>query len=487
MHVLATALFDRQAFQTCISHGIVLGDDGRKASKSLRNFPDPYAMWNTYGSDAVRLSLMGSPVLRGGNLIVAEESIREQVRGVLLPLWNTWYFFSLYANTVADGEGYVAAAPSPGSVADLDELDRYVLAKTRAFADAAKADLEAYDIPGAVQRLKDHLDVVTNWYVRNSRDRFWAEDAEAYDTLFTVLEVTCRVAAPLAPMVTEEIWRGLTGQRSVHLTDWPDADSSEDATATALVADEALVAAMDAVREVVSTAHGLRKANKLRVRQPLRSLVVAVPEPAALQPFADLIADEVNLKEVRLVSEAETPAARYGLVTTLQVNARAAGPRLGKDVQKVIQAARAGSWEQTEAGVLAGGVALQEGEYSLVTKVEDRFGDSIAAAVLPGGGFVVLDLALDDELLGDGYARDVVRQVQDARKAAGLHVADRITLRLSVPGTWAQAVADRSAFIGEETLALQVAVEASPMVVDGDGDGVDDRTVGIELTKVAQS
>ncbi|WP_420114279.1 DUF5915 domain-containing protein, partial [Pseudactinotalea sp.] len=195
--------------------------------------------------------------------------------------------------------------------------------------------------------------------------------------------------------------------------------------------------------------------------------------------------DEVNLKEVRLVSEAETPAEQYGLVTTLQVNARAAGPRLGKDVQRVIQAARAGGWEQEVDGtVTAGGVALLEGEYSLVTKVEDRFGDAIAAAVLPGGGFVVLDLALDDELLGDGYARDVVRQVQDARKAAGLHVADRITLRLSVPGPWAQAVADRATFIGEETLAVDVAVEASRLATDGDFDGEDDRAVGVELTKV---
>src|SRR5690606_18310809 len=197
-------------------------------------------------------------------------------------------------------------------------------------------------------------------------------------TLATVLEVTCRVAAPLAPMVTEEVWRGLTGGRTVHLTDWPDADSPADAYAAALVADDALVAAMDAVREVVSVAHGLRKANKLRVRQPLRSLVVAVPDPEALAPFANLIAEEVNLKEVRLVDEAATPAAEYGLVTTLQVNARAAGPRLGKDVQKVIQAARAGGWEQTDdGGVLAAGIALQEGEYALVTKVEDRLGDSI--------------------------------------------------------------------------------------------------------------
>ncbi len=487
MHVLATALFDRPAFRTCISHGIVLGDDGRKASKSLRNYPDPYEMWNTYGSDAVRLSLMGSPVLRGGNLIVAEESIREQVRGVLLPLWNTWYFFSLYANTVADGAGYDASAPAPEAVPGLDVLDRYVLAKTRDFLDGVRADLEGYDIPGAVQRLKDHLDVVTNWYVRSSRDRFWAERTGAFDTLHTVLEVTTRAAAPLAPLVTEEVWRGLTGGRAVHLADWPDpeAGASTDPTAAALVRDDALVAAMDTVREVVSTAHALRKANKLRVRQPLRSLLVAVADPEALQPFADLVAEEINVKEVRLVDEAQTSAAEHGLVTTLQVNARAAGPRLGRDVQRVIQAARAGSWQQADDGtVTVDGIELQEGEYALVTKVEDRLGDTVAAAVLPGGGFVVLDLELDDELLGDGYARDVVRQVQDARKAAGLHVADRITLRLAVPAPWAQAVADRAAFIGEETLAVDVAVEASPVATDGDDDGVDDRAVAVQLAKV---
>ncbi len=483
MHVLATALFDRNAFRSAISHGIVLGDDGRKASKSLRNFPDPQVMWGKYGSDAVRLSLMGSPVLRGGNLIVAEESIREQVRGVLLPLWNTWYFFSLYANTVADGAGYDARPPS--TVADLDVLDRYVLAKTRDLVEGARADLLAYDIPGAVARLKDHLDVVTNWYVRNSRDRFWGEETGAYDTLAAVLEVTCRVAAPLAPMVVEEVWRGLTGERSVHLTDWPDPDDADDAWASVLVADDALVASMDAARSVVSVAHGLRKANKLRVRQPLRSLTVALPEGVALADFAGLIGDEVNVKEVRLVDEATTSAADHGLVTTLQVNARVAGPRLGRDVQRVIQAARAGSWEQADDGtVTVDGIALADGEYALVTKVEERLGDTVAAAVLPGGGFVVLDLELDDELLGDGYARDVVRQVQDERKAQGLHVADRIRLRLSVPTTWAQAVADRADLIGSETLAVEVVVEASPVAPDGDFDGVDDRSVGVDLSKV---
>ncbi|MFV0426256.1 MAG: class I tRNA ligase family protein, partial [Beutenbergiaceae bacterium] len=476
LHVLATALFDRPSFRTCVSHGIVLGDDGRKASKSLRNYPDPYQMWNTYGSDAVRLSLMGSPVLRGGNLIVAEASIREQVRGVLLPLWNTWYFFSLYANTVAGGAGYDAKVPS--DVANLDVLDRYMLAKTADFADAVKADLSDYDIPAAVGKLRDHLDVLTNWYVRNSRQRFWDESGGAYDTLFTVLEVTCRVAAPLAPLVAEEVWRGLTGGRSVHLTDWPDSAAASDAPAAALVPDAELVAAMDTVRTVVSTAHGLRKANSLRVRQPLRRLTVAVENPDALADFTSLIADEVNLKDVRLVSEEQAPAAEFGLVTTLQINARVAGPRLGKDVQRVIGAARAGGWQaDADGNVTVDGIALQDGEFSLVTKVEDRFGDSIAAAVLPGGGFVVLDLELDDELLGDGYARDVVRQVQDARKAAGLHVADRITLRLGVPTQWAQAVLDRSEFIATETLATDVHVDATPMPDDGD------HSVAVDLAK----
>src|SRR5699024_7825518 len=274
LHVLATALFDRPAFRTCVSHGIVLGDDGRKASKSLRNYPDPTLMWDTYGSDAVRLSLMSSPVLRGGNLIVAEESIREQVRGVLLPLWNTYYFFTLYANSVGGGKGggLEARAVRPQEVEGLEVMDRYILARTRDLADTVRADMEAYDVPAAAARIREHLDVLTNWYVRTSRNRFWEEDAGAYNTLYTALEVLARVMAPLAPMVTEEVWRGLTGERSVHLTDWPDRPRE--------FADDALVAAMDAVREVVSAAHGLRKANQLRVRQPLRRLRVAVENPS---------------------------------------------------------------------------------------------------------------------------------------------------------------------------------------------------------------
>lgn len=454
LHVLATAIFDRPAFTTSVSHGIVLGSDGRKMSKSLRNYPDVNEVFDRDGSDAMRWFLMASPILRGGNLVVTEEGIRENVRQVLLPVWNTWYFLSLYAGAANGGQGRVGREVTPEEAAGLPVMDRYLLARTRTLAADVRTMLEAYDVPGACQAVREHLDVLTNWYVRTSRDRFWEEDEAAFNTLHTALEVLMRVMAPLAPLITEEVWRGLTGGRSVHLTDWPVLDD-------AFAADE-LVATMDRVRDVVSTTLGLRKAGGLRVRQPLRALQVVTDEPAALEPFARLIADEVNVKVVDLRSLADDAAEEYGVYTKLTVNARAAGPRLGKDVQRVIKAARSGAWEQTDGGVVVDGIALEEQEYTLTTEVEDRAGDERAAGVLDGGGFVVLDTALDDELLAEGVARDVVRRVQDERKAAGLHVTDRITLAVDVPGRYARWIENHADLVTEETLAVSLTVDVSP-------------------------
>ena len=462
LHVLATALFDVPAFRTCVSHGIVLGSDGRKMSKSLRNYPDVGEVFDRDGSDAMRWFLMASPILRGGNLVVTEEGIRQEVRQVLLPLWNTWYFFGLYANAAGLEAGPVAAEDVPG----LPVMDRYLLARTRSLAADLRRLLDAYDVPGACAAVRDYLDVLTNWYVRTSRQRFWDEDPAAFNTLYTALEVLTRVMAPLAPLVTEEVWRGLTGGRSVHLTDWPvppgtDGSAASDPVAAALLPQDALVAAMEQTRGVVSATLGLRKARSLRVRQPLRELVIVVAQPAALEPFAALVRDEVNVKSVAVKDLSQVPPEEYGVRTRLTVNARAAGPRLGRDVQRVIRGAREGAWQETPQGVVVDGVALQDEEYTLATEIAGGAPES-AAAVLPGGGFVVLDTALDDELLGDGYARDVIRAVQDERKAVGLHVTDRITLELDVPAQWAQAVQDRAEEIAAETLAVAVRVEASP-------------------------
>lgn len=473
LHVLATALFDRPAFRSAVSHGIVLGSDGRKMSKSLRNYPDVSEVLDRDGSDAMRWFLMSSPILRGGNLIVTEDGIRDSVRQVLLPVWSTYYFFTLYAGAAKGGAGLTGRLVTADEVAGLGAMDRYLLARTRLLVANVQQQMDAYDIAGACETVREHLDVLTNWYVRTQRDRFWAEDADAFNTLFTALETLTRVMAPLAPLLSEEVWRGLTGGRSVHLTDWPsltDADGTATALGAVLVDDAALVATMDRVRTACSLSLGVRKANKLRVRQPLARLTVVVEDPAALEPYADLLASELNVKAVELLDLASGAAQQYGIERRLAVNARAAGPRLGRGVQAAIKAAKAGDWrEETDGTVVVvtpdGDVALETSEYEVTTVVGAAgAGDgepTIGAAVLPGGGFVVLDLALDDALRAEGFARDLVREVQDARKAADLNVSDRIDLTLTVAEGDVAAVEAHRELISSETLAVTLTVVAS--------------------------
>ena len=420
LHVLATALFDKPAFRTCVAHGIVLGNDGQKMSKSLRNYPDVSEVFDRDGSDAMRWFLMASPILRGGNLIVTEQGIREGVRQVLLPLWNAYSFLALYApkkGTWRTDSTQRARPLHPGQA-------------RRAARRPDRRRMDVCDISGACDQLRQFTDALTNWYVRRSRNRFWDEDSDAIDTLHTVLEVTARLAAPLLPLATEVIWRGITGERSVHLTDWPDAGE--------LPADPDLVEAMDQVREVCSVGSSLRKAKKLRVRLPLPKLTVAVDHPERLRPFADLIADELNVKAVELTDD----IAAYGRFD-LTVNARVAGPRIGKDVQAAIKAVKAGEGVVNPDGTLTAGPAvLLAEEYSSKLVAADP---ESTAALPDGAGLVVLDDTVTDELEAEGWAKDRIRELQDLRKSTGLDVSDRILVEMSVPaerGQWARTHRD---------------------------------------------
>ncbi|GAB3284906.1 isoleucine--tRNA ligase [Sinomonas notoginsengisoli] len=449
LHILATALFDRPGFRNVISHGIVLGSDGQKMSKSLRNYPDVSEVLDRDGSDAMRWFLMASPILRGGNLIVTEQGIRDGVRQVILPLWNVYSFFTLYANASqrSAGAGYEARLRYDGYT---DPLDRYLMAETGRLVRGMQEHLDAYDISTACDELREYLDMLTNWYVRRSRQRFFDEEADAFDALYTALEAVCRVAAPLLPMVSEEIWRGLTGGRSVHLTDWPHASAFAD--------DAALVTQMDRTQAVCSTGSSLRKAAKLRVRLPLKALTVVVPEAAALAGSEAVIADELNLKTVRLLDASEASEEEFGIERKLVVNARSAGPRLGKGVQQAIKGSKSGDWSVAEDGtVTAGGLALEEGEYTLETVVDPaKAGEHAAVAMLPGGGFVVLDTEVTPELEAEGLARDLVRTVQQARKEAGLDVSDRIRASITARKHVIAAAEVHADLLKGETLTLEL-------------------------------
>jgi isoleucyl-tRNA synthetase len=429
LHVLSTALFDRPAFENCLVHGILLGDDGQKLSKRLRNYPDPQDVFDNIGADAMRWAMLSSAVLRGGDMVADRRQMEEAVRQVVLPIWNAWYFLTLYAR--AEGVRGTTVTGAPDHV-----LDRYVIAKTRQLVERVTERLDAFDLAGACGAIVGHLDSLNNWYIRRSRDRFWAGDQSAVDTLHTVLDVLCRVAAPLLPLLTDAVWPALTGQRSVHLADWPSPDD--------LAADDELVAAMDAVRDVCSAASSVRKAEGLRVRLPLPSLTVAAPDVERLRPFVDLIADEVNVKRVELSTEV---AAEQDL----RLNPRVMGPKRGADVQKLLRAAKDGDWEAVDDDVFVAGTRLDPDEYELVLR--GGAGMRVVANMA-----VTLDLQVTPELEAEGVVRDIVRGVNEARRTEGLDVSDRI--RLVVDAGSHRDVRDalraHEAFVKAETLAVEV-------------------------------
>ena len=457
LHVLASALFDRPAFNNVICHGILLDAKSRKLSKKLRNYTEPEEIFATKGADALRWYLMDSPIVRGGDLRLDDSGIDDVLRQVIIPIWNAYYFFTLYAN--ADG---IEAKPR----ADSQELlDRYILAKTRELTEAVTQRMEAYDLPGATAELEGFIDSLNNWYIRRSRDRFWAparpssadDKQDAYDTLHTVLTALARLLAPFLPLVSEEIYRGLTGEPSVHLCDWPDPAE--------LPADPQLVAAMDRVRDVCSTGLRVREGEGVRVRQPLPSLTVAGQGVDALAPFTHLIADEVNVKQVLLSDDLEA----YGQFV-LRPNGQELGPRLGKDVQAVFAAARNGQWELNADGtVAAAGHTLFDTEFELALNPVEN---TTAAALRSNDALVAVDTAVSSDLASEGIARDVVRVIQAERKNLDLDVTDRITVALLADSDIIEAVESHKSYVCEQVLATTLDLEGSDL---GGGGGASAR------------
>ena len=431
-----------------ICHGILLAEDGQKLSKKLRNYTEPTEIFDKQGADALRWYFMNSNIVRGGDARISDRGIDEVTRQVMLPVWNAYSFFTLYANI----DGYQAQVRTDST----DELDQYILAKMRTVIEAATDRMEAYDLAGATEQISSFLDALNNWYIRRSRDRFWGPDMtddkkNAYDTLYTVLINFLKLSAPFLPMITEEIYTSLTGEESVHLAAWPDAND--------FPSDPDLVANMDQVRSVVSAALRLREDQGLRVRLPLQSLTLAGAGAESVASLSHLIADEVNVKSVDFSEDLDAFAE-----FALQPNGKVLGPRLGGDVQKVFGAAKQGAWTQNDDGSIEiAGYTLSPEEFTLNVKPAE----GVTAAALPtNDAVVVLDTELTSELEAEGLARDIVRAVQEARKTEDLVVTDRIALTLDLTDVGASAVQAMESYVSEQTLATSVVYGA----VDGGHD-----------------
>ncbi len=410
--VMSTALFDCAPFRSAIGHGIVLDETKQKLSKRLKNYPDPIEVFNTYGADALRWYMMSSPLMAGGDLAMPKDgkAIGEAVRAVMLPIWNAYSFFTLYANIDGIKGKLVTTAEA--------ELDRYILGKTAELVSAVETAMDRLDLAGGCNALPPFIEALNNWYIRRSRDRFWKSDKDAdktaaYDTLYTVLVTLMRVMAPFLPYLTDHIHRALTGGESVHLQDWPDA--------AAFAVDADLVKRMDLARAVCSSAASVRTAKNLRNRLPLSVLTIAHPGHAILSPLVDVIAEEANVKQVAF---ADDPSA-FG-AEVLVVNPRIVGKRLGPAMKAVLAAAKAGAWTRLDDGAVdVAGQRIEADEYEV--RFQPKQG--IAAAPFDGNaGVVVLDTNVTPELEREGLARDFIRLVQVARKDAGFNVSDRIVV-----------------------------------------------------------
>lgn len=465
--VLSTALMDVAPFKTCVCHGVVLDENKQKLSKRLKNYPDPIDVLNDYGADALRVYMLSSPLLVGGDLAIDIDGrgIREALRATILPLWNSYYFFTLYANT----DGYKAKL----STASEDIHDRYILAKTREFVEGIEAALEQVQIPDAYALVPGFIDVLNNWYIRRNRVRFWSSGVDldkqaAFNTLYTVLVTASTALAPMMPFLVETIVRNLTGDRSVHLRDWPEVSSFP-------VEDE-LKQEMGLVREICSAGMMIRSRNQMRVRQPLRQLTIAHPASETIERYRDTIADELNVKKV--VFELSTEGVGSAI---LRVDPKI-GRRIGGQVQKVLKAAKVGEWHREDDGKInIAGVKLEKDDYTFSISSPESHD---AALIDNGVGAVMFDLSLDQTLRDEAVARDFMRFVQEARKKAELDVSDRIAVQAEVPNQLVNALLAHKEQILKETLCDQFEMVPSRTLESAEVFKINDQTLRISLSVV---
>ena len=436
--VLSTALFNKPAFKNCICTGLLMAEGGQKLSKRLKNYPDPNDILETIGSDALRWFLISSPVLKGGNVAVDKEGkeIAKAARKALIPFWNAYYFFTLYANA----EGIKAQEISHSS----DVLDSYILAKLKVLAATVRQEMETYEIARACAAIEDFLEILNNWYIRRSRARFWdGSDLSSFNTLYTVLVNIAKIAAPLMPFMCEFVYKGLTGGESVHLQDVPDL--------SAIAGNDKLIAQMDMVRAISSVAKAIREEHKLRNRLPLRTMTIAGDNASSLQEFVEVLKDEVNVKQVVLKTDINDVAGRFLYLKTPLI-----GKRLGAYMKDIMAKSKTNEWRQNDDGTLSiAGQTLFADEYELRLVIKE----GMSGQALPDNtAVVILDTEVDADLEKEGIARDFVRMIQALRKSKDFDISDRIKLAYtSDNATVKTAIAEYADYIKEQVLALEIA------------------------------
>ena len=464
LNVLAAALFDQPAFKNVVVNGTILDAQGKKMSKRHRNYTAPDNLIAKYGADSVRLYLLNSPLLRAEDLRFAEQGVVETTRAILLPLWNAWSFLSTYAEAENWQPPVSLLTHAPASE---HALDGWIVSQLQTLLRDVHQEMEAYRLNQAVPRLVAFIDLLTNWYIRLNRRRFWEGgeriDTSAFSTLYYVLLNFCKILASFAPFISESIYRGLTkgiddAHASVHLCDVPRGDS----TLQQPVLEEQLTL----VRTVIELGRKLRAQSKIKTRQVLASVLVITAQEhdaRAIDAFADLIAAELNVKRIDFSAD----EAKY-VTLNIKPDLKKLGARLGKRLrvlrEQLAQAHRSPAdlralWQQVEAGEFSlDGEQLTAADFFLERQPRDE-----QAAASAGEVTILMDTELTPVLLAEGQAREVVNRVQKFRKQCDLHVSDRIVVAWQAEGDLAAAINTWQAYICHETLSTELkAVSEAP-------------------------
>ena len=460
--VLSTALFDKPPFKNCVVNGMVLAEDGSKMSKSKKNYPPPEQIFEQFGADALRAYLINSPVVRADPLRFSEAGVRDVVRTVLLPLHNAHGFLVQYANV----DGWSPSDPRP-PVAERAEVDRWLLSHLQSLIREVDTEMGRSRLYNVVPPVLRFIDDLTNWYIRLSRRRFWrsasdegasADKAAAYSTLYEALVTFAKVLAPFLPFQAEVLYQSLVVEGgcaepeldSVHLCDWPEVDTA--------VIDTHLEHEVQWTRDVVRLGRRLRERHRLKTRQPLRAITVVHHDAvtrAAVEAHVELIADELNVKDVRVQAEGDDLAT-----FSCKPNFKTLGRRFGKRMKQAAQ--EIGAWGTAEFARLEAGASIEVlGEAINADDVVVRREPRPDVVIETEGALIVaLDTDLDDALVQEGIARELVSAVQKIRRDQGYAITDRITLLVqTADDALRDAVEAREAWIAGEVLATQVAVE----------------------------
>ncbi|QUI60817.1 isoleucine--tRNA ligase [Wolbachia endosymbiont of Spodoptera picta] len=472
LFVLSTALFDSEPFKNCICHGVVLDVKGQKLSKRLNNYADPMEVFDKYGSDALRFLMLSGSIVCGGNLLLDKEGnlVRDVLKNVIKPIWNSYHFFTMYAN--ADGIKAEICRDYQNTI------DCYMISKCFEAVEGMRASMNNYNSQEACKILTDFFEVLNNWYIRRSRERFWKSDldqdkTDAYNVLYTVFYYILRAAAPLLPLITETIWQGLKyKETSVHLADFPQLDryNSE------------LIANMDLVREICNAALSIRNMFNIRIRQPLGSMTIYHKSSCNFleDEYQEMVRDEVNVKELEIVSELKEVAS-----LELKLNFPVLGRKVPDKIKKLVQYVKEGKWKQVEneqifLGDETESYTMEKGEYELLLKANSEY----SAVFDNNKGVVILNTELNNELILEGLARDIVRLIQETRKQADFYISDRIRVIIKAEDEKVKEAINRwDEYIKEQTLALSLdtnkEIEADFYSKEYQG-----LTVGIKLIKL---